>query len=109
MSVRERRKGVVGEREVLELLEAHGFVVRGLEASGDHLALGHGLVLHVETKRHETARPWAWFAQAREEAPPATMPLVAFRRNRSRWLALVDLEELLVELEELSRREPAPA
>lgn len=109
MSRRERDKGRKGEREVLELLEAHGFTVRGLESGGDHLALGHGLVLHVESKRHETARPWAWYEQARTDAPPMTTPLVAFRRSRSRWLALVDLEELLVELEELAAREPAPA
>lgn len=109
MTLRTRAKGVRGEREVLELFEAHGFTVRGLESGGDHLALGHGMVWHVETKRHETARPWAWLAQARADAPPATVPIVAFRRSHSRWVALVDLEELLVELEELARREPTPA
>lgn len=95
MSRRERDKGVRGEREVLELLEAHGFEVRGLEASGDHLAIGHGVTLHVETKRQEVARPWLWHEQAVDEAPAGTIPLVAFRRSRSRWLALVDLEELV--------------
>jgi hypothetical protein len=55
---------------------------------------GEALPFHVEVKRHEVARPWAWWAQAVEEAPPWHMPLVAFRRNRSRWLALTDLEEL---------------
>lgn len=92
MSRRERDKGVRGEREVLEVLERHGFEVRGLEASGDHLALGHGLVLHVETKRQEVARPWAWYEQAASEAPAGSLPLVAFRRSRSPWLALVSLE-----------------
>jgi hypothetical protein len=85
---------VRGEREVLQLLEARGFTVRGLEATGDHLAFGHGLVLHVETKRQETARPWAWLEQAEREAPAGAMTLVAFRRSRSRWYALVPLEDL---------------
>ena len=92
MSRRERAKGVRGEREVYDLLEAHGFTVRGLEGSGDHLAIGHGLTLHVETKRQEVARPWLWFEQASTEAPGGTIPLVAFRRSRSPWLALVELE-----------------
>jgi Holliday junction resolvase len=99
MSRRERDKGVRGEREVLELLERHGFEVRGLEESGDHLAFGHGVALHVETKRQETARPWAWFEQASSEAPAGTIPLVAFRRSRSPWLALVDLDVLAAMLE----------
>lgn len=99
MSRRERDKGVRGEREVLELLERHGFAVRGLEGSGDHLALGHGVVLHVETKRQEVARPWHWYEQASSEAPNGTIPLVAFRRSRSPWLALVDLEALAAMIE----------
>ena len=99
MSRVERAKGVRGEREVLELLERAGFEVRGLEATGDHLAIGHGLTLHVETKRQELARPWAWWEQASSEAPAGTFPLVAFRRSRSRWLAIVDLEELLGRLD----------
>ena len=95
MSRRERDKGVRGEREVLERLESAGFTVRGLEGSGDHLAIGHGLMLHVESKRQETARPWAWWEQASSETPDGCVTVVAFRRSRSRWLALVDLEELL--------------
>jgi len=99
---RERAKGVRGEREVLELLERHGFEVRGLESSGDHLALGHGVTLHVETKRQEVARPWAWYEQASSEAPSGTIPLVAFRRSRSPWLALVELDVLIDALDRTS-------
>jgi hypothetical protein len=94
MSRRERDKGVRGEREVLTMLERHGFTVRGLEATGDHLAFGHGLVLHVESKRQETARPWAWLAQAEPETPPGAITLVAFRRNHSKWYALIGLDDL---------------
>lgn len=94
MSRRERDKGVRGEREVLDLLRARGFEVRGLEATGDHLAFTTGLVFHVETKRQETARPWAWLEQAEAEAPAGAIPLVAFRRSRSKWYALVPLDAL---------------
>lgn len=76
------------------MLRAAGFTVRGLEGAGDHLAFGHGVVLHVESKRQETARPWAWIEQAESEAPAGAIPLVAFRRNRSDWYAIVPLDQL---------------
>lgn len=97
MSRRERDKGVRGEREVAAIYEARGLEVRGLEATGDHLivcAPELGLVIHSETKRQETARPWAWWEQATSEAEPGAMPVVHFRRNRSPWLAIVNAEQL---------------
>lgn len=95
MPSRERRKGVAGEREVAAMWQAAGFTVRGLEATGDHLVIcGNGLTLHSEVKRQEVARPWAWMAQAEAEAPAGTVPVVAFRRNRSRWYAMMPLDEL---------------
>lgn len=94
---------------MLELLEARGFTVRGLEASGDHLALGYGVTLHVETKRQEVARPWLWHEQASTEAPEGTVPLVAFRRSRAPWLALLELDVLLELLEIVAARQPVPA
>lgn len=97
MSRAERDKGLKGEAEVSAIYTAAGLTVRGLEGSGDHLVVcGPGVwpTLHSEVKRHETARPWAWFEQARAEAPPGTTPVVAFRRNRSPWLALLPLDEL---------------
>lgn len=93
MSRAERAKGLSGEREVALLYELLGFEVRGLEAAGDHLIVcdaGSQLVLHSEVKRHETARPWAWMAQAWRDAPVGTMPVVHFRRNRSRWHVLLE-------------------
>jgi hypothetical protein len=105
----ERIKGLTGEREVAAIYEAAGLQVRGLEGTGDHLVVcspSSGIVIHSETKRQETARPWAWWEQASSEAPPGTMPVVAFRRNRSPWLGIVDLRqyaELLGRLAELEQ------
>jgi hypothetical protein len=95
-----RDKGLKGEREVRALWESHGFTVRGLEGEGDHVIvrpssdLRGSLSLHSEVKRCETARPWAWMQQAALEAPPFAVPVVAFRRNGSKWLALIQLDDL---------------
>lgn len=108
VSRRERDKGRRGEREVAVLYESHGLEVRGLEASGDHLVVcgeSSGLVIHSETKRQETARPWLWWEQASSETEPGAMTVVHFRRSRSPWLALVDAAafvELVARLERVS-------
>ena len=94
----ERRKGLVGEAEVAALYRLAGFEWRGLEAEGDGLALGFGTTHHVEVKRQEVARPWAWQVQAVVDAPPHTLPVVAFRRSRSPWWAMTPLDELLAAL-----------
>lgn len=109
MSRRERAKGQLGEQEVARAYRACGFTVRGLEDGGDHAIVGDpatGLRIHSEVKRQETARPWAWWQQAEEEAPPGSTPVVHFRRSRSPWLAmlrLADLLELLAELRDARR------
>ena len=103
MSGQARRKGVVGEREVAALLEAHGWTVRGLEGQGDHLAtkltVSEGAegswTLHVECKRQERLQLWQWIEQANREAPPGTVPVVVFRRSRGEWRADLRLTDLL--------------
>ena len=91
----QRDKGRKGEREVALIYEGAGFEIRGLEGSGDHLAIGYGLTIHSESKRQEVTRPWLWDAQANAEAPPGALPVVAFRRNLSPWIAQVRLEPLV--------------
>jgi Holliday junction resolvase len=95
----ERDKGSRGELEVAAIFRAAGFDCDrtpnsgGLRIVGD--LYGEALPFHVEVKRQEVARPWLWMAQASADAGTDATPLVAFRRNRSRWLALVDLEALV--------------
>lgn len=93
----ERDKGLKGEREVAAIFASRGLEVRGLEATGDHLIVcdpSSGLVFHSEVKRQETARVWLWIAQAQAEAAAGAVPIVTFRRNRSRWLSIIDAEQL---------------
>ncbi len=96
MGAGSRRKGIRGEAEVARALRAAGLAVRGLEASGDHLALAAGgLVLHVEVKRAERARLVEWSRKAETEAPPGAVPVVAWRPSREPWRATLLLDDLL--------------
>lgn len=96
MSKMSRDKGVRAEREVKGRLEAVGIEVRGLEASGDHLAFGHALgTLHVESKHQERTNIFEWLKQSTTEAPAGTVPIVCFRRNRSEWFVALRLDDFL--------------
>jgi hypothetical protein len=98
MANRERAKGLAGEREAAALYRDAGFEVRGLEDSGDWLAFGYGSTHHVEVKRHEVARVWAWQAQALLEAPAGTFPVVTFRRSRAPWWSMAPTVPLLASI-----------
>lgn len=100
-----RRKGLVGERQVADLFESWGFAMRGLEGSGDWLAIRptinldtgkpETMMLHVEVKRQERLRLPEWIAQAKAEAPQGVPPVVVFRQNRAEWVAALPLSDLL--------------
>jgi Holliday junction resolvase len=102
----ERRKGQGGEREVAEAFRSAGFDCDRTPNSGALRIRGdlHGDVpVHVEVKRQEVARPWLWAEQAATDAGAGAPWLVAMRRSRSQWLAMMPLEQAvrLLELERL--------
>ena len=98
MSRSERDKGANGEREVAAVFRAHGFDCDrvpnsgGLRLKGD---LYGTLPVHVEVKRQERLQLWQWWEQAASEAVDGVRPVLAFRRNRSEWLAVVRLDDLV--------------
>ncbi len=99
MSARERRKGAEGERELVELLRAHGWMAARRNfgsgsAGGGDVAGGPGGV-HFEIKRTERLNVHAAMRQAEADAQPTDLPVVAHRRSRGPWLATLPLEELL--------------
>jgi Holliday junction resolvase len=115
MSRSERTKGKAGELEVARIFKAAGFDCDRTPNSGGLRIAGdlHGdLPVHVEVKRQETARPWLWAEQAARDAGAGERWVVAMRRSRSQWLAMVPLVDLLrlLELErehrDLRRRLP---
>lgn len=93
-----KTKGQNGEREVQEILRAHGFhecrrnFASGGQGGNDLIGVpGYG----IEIKFQETTKPWEWYEQCKEAASPTETPLVVFRRSRSPWMALLSFEDLL--------------
>lgn len=92
MAASSRRKGVKGEAEVAAIWRAAGFEVRGLEGLGDHVVVcGNGVLIHSEVKRQERLQLPAWLRQAKAEAPPGAVAVVAFRQSRGEWYACLNL------------------
>lgn len=49
----------------------------------------------IECKNTEKASPWQWIKQAEENTKENRIPLVVFRRNRSKTYAIIEWEKLL--------------
>lgn len=102
MGKSQRVKGANGEREVakkfqekgIELLRVpnSGGLQRRPEERGDLIGLTG---FHVEVKRQEKASIWAWLEQAESDCLEGLVPLVIFRRNKSKWRVIVPLDDFI--------------
>lgn len=100
MSKFSRDKGAAAELEVARIVRAAGWPKARRTSDGREQALrgdiAHGPAgVHLEVKRVESARVWDWWEQAQGDLTVGYMPVVAFRRSRSPWLALTELDDLL--------------
>lgn len=94
-----QRKGANGERELVEILQAHGYPAK----RGGSLTFGGvpdltGLPgIHIECKRAENLRLSEWLAQAERDAQHFKdgAPTVFFRRSRSPWYVTMRLTDWL--------------
>lgn len=98
--VNSRNKGKSGELELAHELERLWGVSarRGQQFSGSPESpdVVTGLPgLHIECKRTETLRLYDALAQCKRDAGPDEIPVVCHRRNRGRWIAVVELGRLL--------------
>lgn len=98
-------KGKVGEREFADVLRKRGFETakRGQQHAGgtdspdvkcDELA--H---VHFEVKRVQAGNPYKWLEQAIRDAGDKKMPIVAHRKNRKDWIAILRMEDLITLLQ----------
>jgi hypothetical protein len=96
MSASQRRKGADGELEVVKIARAHGWPAsRNLDQPRDGGSDILGIAgVSLECKRCERTDVWRWWSQATEDCG-TKLPVVAFRRSASPWLAIIELDELL--------------
>ena len=93
-----RAKGQRGEREFIErhLLDQWPDACRNLYQFGaDKNDVARVAGVHFQIKRTERLELWAAIHQAESEATGGDLPVVAFRRNRSRWYCVLDAHELI--------------
>jgi Holliday junction resolvase len=106
----ERDKGKRGELEV-----AHVFTDAGLPADRTAQLQAGGQCeaadvrvrpvpsLFVEVKRRESYELGKWERQIEADAPSGSVPLIAYRKSRQPWRAIVRLDWLAARLAELVR------
>lgn len=91
-----RRKGKVGELELVHRLKEHGFECRRGQqycgANGDADIIGLPGI-HIECKRVEKLNLYDAMAQAKHDARENEMPAVFHRKNNCTWLVTMELDD----------------
>lgn len=98
--INSRNKGASAERELANFLKDHGYesAARGQQhkGGGDSPDVVGLPGIHIEAKRVEAGNLYVWLAQAvRDAAGSGNLPIVVHRRNKQRWVAILDLEAFL--------------
>ena len=98
MGKSQKEKGKRGEREVANILKAHGYDARrgqqfcGFTGEADVVGLpGY----HLEVKFQETTKLADWFAQSERDARKGEVPVVVHRKSRSPWMITMRFEDWL--------------
>jgi hypothetical protein len=98
VTINSRQKGKRGELELVEFLRERGVAARrGQQFSGgaDSPDVVTALEdVHFEAKRVEAGNPYQWLDQAIADAGDK-IPVVAHRRNRRDWIAIIRLADLV--------------
>lgn len=108
MGKSQRDKGQRGELLLRDVLRSHGWTEceRGQQRAGggDSPDVRYGPKgVHFESKFAEQHRPWAAMTQATAECAPGEVPVVAMKRSRDDWLAVLTLEDFLRMVRELEQ------
>ena len=106
MGKRERERGKRGELMLRDVLRAAGWpgAERGQQRAGgaDSPDVRGGPVgVHFECKFVERLRARVALDQARADSGPGDVPIVAWKRAREPWVAILGLDDLLDLLREI--------
>ena len=92
-------KGKRGEREFAKFLRDKGYNARRGQqyaGGGDSPDVITDLdPLHFEVKRVEAFQLYKALAQARFDADFMRLPVVAYRRNKENWVAVLDMHDFI--------------
>lgn len=93
-----RQKGKRGELELAHELQKRGYDARrGVQycgANGDADVIGL-FGIHIEVKRVEALRIYEAMNQAKNDAREGEIPVVMHRKNKERWLAIMELDDFM--------------
>ena len=96
--VNSRRKGSDGELELSNILKSRGFQTRRGQqfcgANGDADVVGMPGI-HIECKRVEQLNIHKAMEQAKNDAKEGEIPAVFHRKNRTKWLVTVSLDDFI--------------
>lgn len=100
MAINSRRKGAVGERELAAILREYGYesAKRGQQYCGIN---GNADVvdalpnIHIEAKRVERLNIYDAIEQSKRDARDKELPAVFHRKNRSKWLVTMELDDFM--------------
>ena len=101
MGKKSRDKGKRGELEAAKAWNDAGLpgdAYRGQQHRGGEdspdIRFRYRLGVHLEAKRCEQLSLYPALDQAREERGPHEVPVVLHRRNRKKWVAILELDDL---------------
>jgi Holliday junction resolvase len=103
--VNSRNKGASGEREFARVCRDEGYdnARRGQQFSGIEGKDVVGLLgIHIECKRTERLNIHDAIAQSIRDAKSGDIPIVAHRKNRTKWLITMKAEDWFVMFREWS-------
>lgn len=104
MSKMQRDKGANAEREIVHILEEHGFPARrGQVFNGEPDVICPSLPFHLEIKRQETYKISDWWKQSESAAGDSEIPTVIFRKSREPWKIMLSLTDFLEILKEANK------
>ena len=97
--INSRDKGARYERHIAQVLRDHGYEAeRGCQHSGgkDSPDVKHNMLnIHIEAKAVEKLNLWNALAQSEKDAGENEIPIVVFKRNRSKDYVALSLEDFI--------------
>jgi Holliday junction resolvase len=95
--INSKKKGAAGEREFANLCKAEGFNVRRTQQYCGNTGDASDCVglegIHIEVKRVEALNIEKAMDQARNDCKGESLPIVAHRKNKTKWKITMDAED----------------